>query len=111
METHIITITYHECAATYGLSEQDLREFVDLGLLRASEAPDSIREEPEHLARVARLHHDLGINKEGIDIILAMRRRLLHLQQALALQTARAAQLEHHMRNSGPTFDADYMLF
>ncbi|GGF02036.1 chaperone modulator CbpM [Hymenobacter cavernae] len=106
METHI-TITYRECAATYGLSEQDLREFVDLGLLRAAEAPDSLREEPEQLARIARLHHDLGINKEGIDIILAMRRRLLHLQQALAHQTARATQLERNLHNSGPTLEAD----
>jgi len=111
METHIITITYRECADAYGLSEQDLREFVDLGLLRAAEAPNSISEEPEHLARIARLYHDLGINKEGIDIILAMRRRLLHLQQALALQTARTTQLERNLRGSGPTLDADDWLF
>lgn len=111
METHIITISYRDCATTYGLSEQDLREFVDLGLLRAADAPDAIRDEPEHLARLARLHHDLGINKEGIDIILAMRRRLLYLQQALALQTARATQFERNLRNSGPTLEADDWLF
>ncbi|HEX8349806.1 MAG TPA: chaperone modulator CbpM [Hymenobacter sp.] len=111
METHIITITYRDCAAAYGLSEKDLREFVDLGLVQQAEAPDTIRDEPEHLARLARLQHELGINKEGIDIILAMRRRLLYLQQALNQQQARTTQLERYLRGSGPTVEADDWLF
>ena len=108
MEMHRITITYHECAATYGLHEQDVREFVELGLLQlAPGLPDTIRDEPEHLARLARLQHELGLNNTAIDVVLAMRQRMQQLQQELARQQARARQLEHFMRGNGHTFEAD----
>ena len=108
MQTHIITITYRDCASTYGLSERDLREFVDLGLLRAApEAPDTIQDEPDHLARLARLHLDLGLSKEGIDVVLAMRQRLLQLQAEVQQQRSRAYQLQQALRGTGPLFDAD----
>ncbi|QDA60189.1 chaperone modulator CbpM [Hymenobacter jejuensis] len=107
METHILTISFRDCAATYGLSEHDLREFVELGLLHQAEAPDTLQVEPEHLARLVRLHQDLSINKEGIDVILSMRQRLLDLQEELMRQRARALQLERVLRGMGPIFDAD----
>ncbi|PJJ52787.1 hypothetical protein [Hymenobacter chitinivorans] len=108
METNVLTITLLECSAQYGLSEADVREFVDLGLLDdAPGVPGAIHGETDHLARLARLHHDLGMSKEAIDIIVAMRRRLVALQEALAQQTARAAQLERFLRGSGPTLEAD----
>ncbi|MBG8555247.1 chaperone modulator CbpM [Hymenobacter guriensis] len=105
METHFITITYHDCASTYGLSEAVVREFVDLGLLRVAEAPNTLEEEPAHLARLARLHHDLGLSTESIDIVLLMRQRLLQLQQELRRQQARAAQLERFLLGGTPTLD------
>lgn len=108
METKLITITLLECSAQYGLSETDVREFVDLGLLRAAETPDAVQGEAEHLARLARLHHDLGMGKEAIDVIVAMRRRLVALQEALAQQTARATQLERFLRGPGPVIEADF---
>jgi chaperone modulatory protein CbpM len=107
METHLITITLHECSAQYGLSEADIQEFIDLGLLRQADRPGAICGETDHLARLARLHHDLGMSKEAIDIIVAMRQRLVALQEALAQQTARATQLERYLRGSGPTIEAD----
>ncbi|AIZ62657.1 hypothetical protein PK28_01320 [Hymenobacter sp. DG25B] len=107
METHIITITYRECAAVYGLSETDLREFTEFGLVQRAEAPDTILAEPDHLARLARLQHDLGLSPEGVDIVLAMRQRLLSLQAELQRQQARAAQLERLLGGSAPTFDID----
>ncbi|TGE26736.1 chaperone modulator CbpM [Hymenobacter metallicola] len=107
METHFITITLHECSARYGLSEADVREFVDLGLLDESTTPGAIQGEADHVARLARLHHDLGMSKEAIDIIVAMRRRLVALQEALAQQTARTTQLERFLRGSGPVIDTD----
>lgn len=108
METHIITITYHDCASAYGLSERDVREFVDLGLLQtAPDVPNAIQDEPDHLARLARLHLDLGLSKEGIDVVLAMRQRLLDLQAELNRQRARAYQLEQFLRGTGPVLDAD----
>lgn len=109
METHFITITLRECSAQYGLSEADVREFIDLGLLAEAETPGSIHGEADQLARLARLHHDLGMNKEAIDIIVAMRQRLVALQEALAQQTARATQLERYLRGSGPIIEADFL--
>ena len=107
MKTHIISITYHDCARRYGLSEADLRGFVDLGLLGTDSNTDTIQDEPEHLARLARLQHELGLSKEGIDVVLAMRQRLLALQHELMLQRARARQFEHLLGSAGPTLDAD----
>ncbi|UOQ73267.1 chaperone modulator CbpM [Hymenobacter cellulosilyticus] len=108
MEPTFITITLLECSAHYGLSEADVREFIDLGLLQEAETPDAIHGEADDLARLSRLHHDLGMSKEAIDIIVAMRRRLVALQDALAQQTARAAQLERFLRGSGPIIEADF---
>ncbi|MBC6613329.1 hypothetical protein H8B15_20580 [Hymenobacter sp. BT507] len=108
METHVITITYHDCATTYGLREQDLREFVELGLVQlAPGTPDTIRDEPEHLARLARLQHELGLSTTAIDVVLAMRRRMQQLQQELVRQRARAIQLEQLIYGNGRTLDAD----
>ncbi|RSK31229.1 chaperone modulator CbpM [Hymenobacter metallilatus] len=106
METHIITITFHECAAHYGLSEADVREFVDLGLLQAApDRPNALREEPLHVARLARLHHDLGLSKDSLEVVLAMRQRLEQLQQELRQQQARVRQLEVFLGGSGPLLD------
>lgn len=107
METHLVTITYHECATRYELSENTLRELVALGLLGTDPVADAIRDEPDHLARLARLHHELGLSTEGIDIVLAMRQRLLELQRELSRQRARAHQLEALLRSLGPALDAD----
>ncbi|QIX61675.1 hypothetical protein FY528_10745 [Hymenobacter lutimineralis] len=105
METHLITITYHECAVSYGLNEAVVREFAELGLVRLAAAPDTIEEEPEHLARLARLHHDLGLGTESIDVVLLLRQRVLQLQRELRRQQARAAQLERFLQGGAPTFD------
>ncbi|RYU81046.1 chaperone modulator CbpM [Hymenobacter persicinus] len=107
MATHLITITVRDYATRYGLSETDVHEFVDLGLLSPAELPETIQAEPDHLVRLARLHHELGISKEAIDIVLAMRQRLLEMQEALARQTARTAQLERYLRGSGPVLDPE----
>ncbi|TGE09440.1 hypothetical protein [Hymenobacter fodinae] len=108
MDTHIITITFHDCATRYGLSEADVREFVELGLLhRAASLPDALEAEPDHLARLARLHHELGLSKDSLEVVLAMRQRLQQVQQELQLQRARVRQLERFLRGSAPMHDID----
>ncbi|MBX0291748.1 hypothetical protein K3G63_14955 [Hymenobacter sp. HSC-4F20] len=108
METHIITLTFHDCAIRYGLSEADVHEFVDLGLLHpAPDTPNALREEPDHIARLARLHHELGLSKDSLEVIMAMRQRLEQLQQELTQQRARVRQLELFLRGSGPMLDLD----
>ncbi len=105
----MLILTYQECSARYGLSANELREFVEFGLLRpapaVSETAEALElddETDELLPRLARLHQELGINKEGIDIILAMRRRLLRLQAELHYQSARARQLEDFLQGLSP---------
>ncbi|GAA4351840.1 hypothetical protein GCM10023185_10870 [Hymenobacter saemangeumensis] len=107
METHIITLTFQECGRRYGLAPDDLRRFVDFGLLSPSSAPDTVQvEEPDELLpRLARLHHELGLQPEALDIILAMRQRMEQLQAALAQEVARARQLESFLQGRGPLLD------
>ncbi len=107
MKTHVVTLTYQDCAARYELSETELRTYADLGLLGADAATNTIQAEPDHLALLSRLRHELGLSAEGIDVVLAMRRRLLALQRELVHQRARARQLEHLLGHAGPTHDAD----
>lgn len=110
METSFITITFHDCVTRYGLSETDVREFVALGLLQAApDRPDALHEEPLHLARVARMHHELGLSKDSLEVVLAMRQRLEALQQELLRQRARVRQLEVFLGGSAPLMDVNFL--
>ncbi|GAA4036895.1 hypothetical protein GCM10022409_22260 [Hymenobacter glaciei] len=98
MEMHVLTLTFQECSARYGLAPAAVHEFLQAGLLRAAATPDMvIIDEPDDLPRLARLHHELDLAPEALDIILAMRQRLVRLQAALAHETARARQLENFL--------------
>ncbi len=108
MEAPIITITFHECVVRYGLSEADVREFVQLGLLRpAPDLPNALREEPDHVARLARLHQDLGLSKDSLEVVLALREQLDLLQLEVRRQRARVRQLETFLGGSIPLQDLD----
>ena len=102
METPILTLTFQECSVRYGLGPAAVAEFLPAGLLRPAAAPETvIVDEPDDLPRLARLRHELDLPTEALDIILAMRRRLVRLQATLAYETARARQLENFLRGSG----------
>jgi chaperone modulatory protein CbpM len=108
METPVLILTYQECSARYGLGPAALHEFLQAGLLRAASTPETvIIDEPDELPRLARLHHELGLPTEALDVILAMRQRLVRLQATLASETARARQLEEFLRGSAPLEDFD----
>ena len=103
METPLLVLTFQECAVRYGLGPAALREFLQAGLLRPAPAPDAvIVDAPDDLPRLARLYLELGLAPEALDVILAMRQRLVHLQATLAHETARARQLEEFLRGGGP---------
>lgn len=99
----VLVLTYQEVDRRYGLGRAEVREFVELGLLRPAPAPDTVEvDDPDDLLpRLARLHHGLGLAPEAIDLVLLMRQRLLHLQAALARETSRARQLEAFL-HGGP---------
>jgi len=103
METSVLILTFQECAVRYGLAPAALRAFLQAGLLRPAPAPETVFvDEPDDLPRLARLHHELGLPPEALDVILAMRQRLVRLQATLAYETARARQLELFLRGTGP---------
>jgi chaperone modulatory protein CbpM len=81
METRLLILTFQEVDTRYGLGQAELRQFLELGLLRPAPAPDTIEvEEPDELLpRLARLHHGLGLAPEAIDVVMLMRQRLLSL--------------------------------
>ncbi|MGI4834273.1 MAG: hypothetical protein ACRYFK_12525 [Janthinobacterium lividum] len=99
----VLLLTYQEVDTRYGLGRAELREFIELGLLRPAPAPDTLEvEDPDELLpRLARLHHDLSLAPEAIDLVLLMRQRLLNLQAALSRETSRARQLEAFLQG-GP---------
>ena len=99
----VLVLTYQEVDLRYGLGRAEVREFLDLGLLRPAAAPEAIEiEDPDDLLpRLARLHHGLGLAPEAIDLVLLMRQRLLTLQTALARESSRARQLEAFLQG-GP---------
>jgi chaperone modulatory protein CbpM len=104
----MLIITYQECNTRYGLSAAELQEFIEVGLLRPAPAEATLEldeEDYELLPRLARLYHELGINKEGIDIILAMRQRLVQLQAEVHYQSARARQLEQLLYGGSQLLD------
>ncbi|RFP66735.1 hypothetical protein D0N36_01230 [Hymenobacter lapidiphilus] len=109
MEAAIVTITFRECGMRYGLSETEVREFVQFGLLhQAPDVPDAVREEPEHIARLARLHQELGLSKASLDVVLHMHRQLEQLQQEVRQQRARVQQLETFLGGRAPLLDFDW---
>lgn len=108
MEAAIITITFRECVVRYGLSEAEVREFVQLGLLHpAPDVPNALREEPERVARLARLHQELGLSKDSLDVVLNMHQQLEQLQLEVRRQRARVRQLENFLGGLGPVLDFD----
>lgn len=104
----MFVLTFQECSVRYGLDAQELRSFLAFGLLRPAPTPDAVEvdDEPDELLpRLARLHRGLGVPAETLDLVLAMRQRLLGLQAALARETARARQLEQFLQGRGPLLE------
>ncbi|OGX87354.1 hypothetical protein BEN47_11130 [Hymenobacter lapidarius] len=103
MATSILTLTYQECSVRYGLGPAALHAFLQAGLLRAAPASETvIVDEPDDLPRLARLHYELDLSPEALDVIMAMRQRLVELQAQLAHERARTRQLENFLRGAGP---------
>ena len=99
----MLVLTYQEVDSRYGLGRAEVREFLDLGLLRPAPTPEAIEvEDPDELLpRLARLHHNLGLSPEAIELVLLMRQRMMSLQAALTRETSRARQLEAFL-HGGP---------
>jgi chaperone modulatory protein CbpM len=90
-------IAIEEFCTHHGIQVTLVREFADFGLVHLQEQEEKAfvpAEEIEKLERMIRLHSELGINKEGLEIILNMRDQLVSLNSELETIRYRLKQLE-----------------
>jgi chaperone modulatory protein CbpM len=90
-------IAIEEFCSHHGVEVMLVREFADFGLVQLHKAesgefvPD---EEVSHLERMLRLSQELGVNMEGIEIIMHMREELKQLRREANQLRYRLGQLE-----------------
>lgn len=78
-----IIITIQQISECYGIEPELIREFADFGLYPVVSQGGESGIENQYLDRVERiisLYRSLGVNKEGIDIILELREEISRLQ-------------------------------
>ncbi len=84
MEKHI---SIKELAQFHQISETILREFAESGLFELhiiQSEPCIFPDQLERYERAIRLYRDLGVNKEGVEIIMEMREKMAQMQSELA---------------------------
>lgn len=90
-------ISIEEFSSLHGVEVRLIREFADFGLLRTYMQQNLeclTADDIAHVQRLVRLYQDLGINKEGIDIILSMREQILSLREEVENLRYKAQKLE-----------------
>jgi hypothetical protein len=90
-------IAIEEFCTHHGIQVTLIREFADFGLVHLQEQEKKAfvpEAEIEKLERMIRLHEELGINKEGLEIILNMRDQLVSLNSELETIRYQLRQLE-----------------
>ena len=78
-----IIITFRQISDCYDIDPELIREFAEFGLYPVVSSEGEAGIENQYLDRVERiisLYHSLGVNKEGIDIILELREEISRLQ-------------------------------
>jgi hypothetical protein len=79
-------ITIEEFADFHKVTTKLVYEFADFGLIeisRVEKKPCIVSKYFDKCERAIRLHRELGVNKEGIEIILDMRQKQTELQNEL----------------------------
>jgi DNA-binding transcriptional MerR regulator len=94
-------IAIEEFCQHHGIEVTVIREFADFGLtqLTVEDNREFVEDtEVKRLERMLRISRDLGVNKEGIDIILNMRQQLQKLRRERENLRYRLLQLEAESR-------------
>lgn len=79
-------ITIEEFADFHQVTVELIQEFADFGLIRIIHAERQVCidiNNMERCERAIRIHKDLGVNKEGVEIILDMREKHAEMQREL----------------------------
>lgn len=90
-------ISLRDVSNHFHIRIEECREFADFGLitiLMKRDEPYIELQELERLKRIIRLYKNLGINKEGIEIILSMRNRIMDLQTEVGMLNRKVERLE-----------------
>ncbi len=96
MDTHRC-IDLRKVAERFDIDFEVCRQFADFGIVTTIVEDNTLYIEPEDvptLRQAVSLYRDLGVNNEGIDVILMMRQRIIQLQEEVEQLTRRAEQLE-----------------
>lgn len=96
MDTHRF-IELREVSERFHIDFEVCRQFADFGIIATIAKDDTLYIEPEDvqtLRHAVSLYRDLGVNQEGIDVILAMRQRIVQLQDEVEYLTRRTERLE-----------------
>ena len=95
-------LTLKELAKACRLDLEIIRQYEEFGLFPTSPSPEPghyAAHEVRHLELLHRLHHELDINLEGIEVIIRMRQQLEYLQREtdhLRRQIEAYERLHHH---------------
>ena len=90
-------ISLREVSRYLHIRIEECREFADFGLITLfteKDEPYIELQDLERLKRIIRLYKNLGINKEGIEIILSMRSRIMDLQSEVDRLNRKVERLE-----------------
>jgi len=80
-------ISIKELAQFYKIDEKILRDFAEAGLFELhiiQSEPCVLLDQLARYERAIRLYRDLGVNKEGVEIIMDMRDKMLQMQNELS---------------------------
>lgn len=94
-------VTVEEFCRFHHLDHNIIREFIEFGLVEVRKVENQECLPVADLARVerlTRLYRELGINKEGIDIILNLREQLIALQAEKEALQYRLQQLDQEQQ-------------
>ncbi|MBE0651053.1 MAG: hypothetical protein IH595_09440 [Bacteroidales bacterium] len=85
-------IKIEQLADFYNVNTQVIYELAEFGIInlkRESKQEIILHEDLDRCERAVRLYSELGVNKEGIEIILEMREKMERLQKELNLAQRR----------------------
>ena len=107
-------ITLQEITDIFSIDRELCKEFIDFGLIRAYIKKNITyikTEELSKLKRVISLYKKLGVNKEGIEIILSMRDQIIELQNELQRLKYQVNRFEKEYRYKNIEIPKDRGLF
>lgn len=101
-------ITIKDFADFHQVTTTLVREFADFGLIEISQIkakPCIVSKNLDKCESAIRLHRDLSVNKEGIEIILEMRERHAEMQKELMLLKH---QIKKHEERMAKIFSGEF---